>query len=106
MVVPRENTTLKSPRDRLIYSGTEGRRVLYSGAVQSGFRIIYFIYYSMNCSTTGWRRNGGRGWGGGGWGALLEILFYSFQIKPLSWSHHFLETTQVQAFFAAKLGCS
>ena len=33
-----ENTTLlKSLRDRLIYSGTEARHVLFLGAVQTGF---------------------------------------------------------------------
>ena len=82
MVVPRENTTLKTPRDRLIYSGTEARHVLYPGAVQSGFRIIYFIYYSMNCSTTGWGRNGGRG-GGGGRYLRNFVLFLSNQATIL-----------------------
>ena len=57
--------------------------MLYSGAVQSGFRVIYLIYYSMNCSTTGWGRNGGRG-GGGGWGALLE----EFCFIPFKSSHY------------------
>ena len=32
-----ENTTLKSLRDRLIYSGTEAMHVSFPGAVQNGF---------------------------------------------------------------------
>ena len=32
-----ENTTLKSLRGRLIYSGTDAMHVLFPGAVQTGF---------------------------------------------------------------------
>ena len=86
MVVPRENTTLKTPRDRLIYSGTEARHVLYPGAVQSGFRVIYLIYYSLNCPTTGWGRKRGSGAAGrGGEGRYLRnfVLFLSNQATIL-----------------------